>query len=170
MQQQRIPTEAEWAWLAGLFEGEGCIRFTNRYSVHAVLNMTDRDVLETVDRLVPSPSGLKCVRKSKNPAHKDCFQWYLTDRDRVEIFLRNIQPWMHSRRGTRVKEAIERLSRCRGRYTHKPHCRNGHLWTEVGVYIAPGQNGWACPVCRREARRRFERKGREQRESGISAG
>ena len=41
-------TEAEWAWLGGLFEGEGCIAWTGKNSVTLTVNMTDRDVVERV--------------------------------------------------------------------------------------------------------------------------
>lgn len=104
-------TPAEWAWCAGLFEGEGCIGFVAdcRVVVTVAMHVRDRDVLERLDALWPSPSGLYWRDRDHMLA------WRISARERVEGFLSGIYPWLGMRRQSRADEAFERLRHNMGR-------------------------------------------------------
>lgn len=160
MQQQLIVSEVDWAWLAGLFEGEGCFNFHSKRSVRAMIAMTDRDVLERVDRLVPSPSGVR-LRRIANPKHSAQYVWAITARDDVIAFIEGIRPWLLERRGKRADEALARLAENRGWHSHKTHCRNGHVWAEAGVYVTPSGKRH-CKMCTQESAERYRKNSRER--------
>jgi hypothetical protein len=162
MQTQLILSDADWAWLAGLFEGEGTIGFNVGASVAVAIAMTDEDVLRTVDRLVPSPGGLRYnARDKRNPRHKPQWSWRLSARDDVRTFLEGILPRLHGRRAARAQDALERLSRNRVWHSGKSHCRNGHLWKEAGIYTSPSGKRH-CRMCMRESGDRYRAKHRER--------
>jgi hypothetical protein len=108
-----IPTEAQWAWLAGLFEGEGSFDFNHKNGVRVCIWMADRDVLEAVDRLVPSPRGIK-LRQRSGPNWRPIYVWLLSSKKPVTDFLDGIGPWLGCRRGLKAQEALSRLARNRG--------------------------------------------------------
>jgi hypothetical protein len=137
-------TQAEWAWCAGLFEGEGCIAFNGRSSVTLTVASIDRDVVDSLDSLWPSPSGLRPIPKSDGS--KLQWGWHVSARDRVRGFLVGVRPWLGERRGARADEALARLAanRGQGKWTH---CKRGlHELTPENIY-GPGRR---CRACLRE--------------------
>lgn len=137
-------TDLEWAWVAGLFEGEGTIVFTARTSVMVAVQMVDRDVLETLNLLIPAVSGVNLARRGK-PGYADQFSWVLCSKASVQPFLEAILPWMHSRRAARIAEALERLGNNRGGATHCPH---GHPYNGPNLYLTPAGHR-QCRACRK---------------------
>lgn len=119
---QRAPgpprTEAEWAWVAGLFEGEGTIGFSGIESASVKVSSTDRDVIETLHGMFPVHGGIKTLLpgtsdlsfRATRPQHS----WRLGKKAEVETFLEGVLPWLHSRRSARATEALARTKRNRG--------------------------------------------------------
>lgn len=106
-------TEAEWAWCAGLFEGEGNIRVQPPTTIELRVVSTDPDVLEGLDALWPSPSG---VRKGRvTVVGKQSYYWTVCSKSRSQGFLVGIYPWLGKRRRARADEALELLARNSGR-------------------------------------------------------
>ena len=143
----------EWAWLAGLFEGEGCIHFSNRASVYLLISMADRDVIEAVDRLYPSPSGLR-MRTFEHK--KTQWVWQVSERDVVRGFLEGIRPYLYSRRTERLEAALARLAICYGPASKRTHCKRGHPLSGENLYRAPNgtRHCLTCNRARDRARRR----------------
>jgi hypothetical protein len=74
-------TPAEWAWCAGLFEGEGCILFAKRAAVTVSVVSSDRDVLERLDALWPSPGGVQPMAPG-GLGRKPMWKWLVCSRSR----------------------------------------------------------------------------------------
>ena len=127
-------TETEWAWAAGIVEGEGCIAFQGINGVYVVVQMTDKDVIERLHLLYPSPGGIKLVR-ARGDSRKDQWRWGLYSRNEVCEFLQGILPWLSERRGARAAEALHRLALNRGKASARVHCPNGHAYTPDNTYL-----------------------------------
>jgi hypothetical protein len=159
-------SEMEIAWLAGLFEGEGTIVIRHRKFVRLVIGMTDRDVIERVDALVPMPNGPR--RKTGEKAHyKDQFIWYAQRAPIVESLLNAMLPWLGDRRRARAIEALEVLVKHHpGSPGHqrraKTHCPQDHPYDDKNTYTnARGQR--SCRICNRQRARRYEARSRAKR-------
>lgn len=165
---QRQLTETETAWLAGLYEGEGsacCRQYVtkagqNQTYVRVSIAMTDRDVLERVDLMFPSPSGLK-VRVRNDGIRKPLFYWGLSRRELVAEFLRTILPFLGERRtaqAVKVLALAEDQNRGTGsQHRRKTHCPQGHPYDQQNTTIKTCSTGGmnrVCKTCNRDYARR----------------
>jgi len=124
--------DLEWAWFAGLFEGEGCISLVSRNSVNLRINMTDRDVLERVQSLV---GGTIVSIPKEAPQHKPRWVWQVTREDVVRPALARLKPYLMERRGARLAEAERRLAQVRR-----------HGFCQKGLHPLSGENRLASPT------------------------
>jgi hypothetical protein len=161
---EELPTrEAEIAWAAGLFEGEGCITFAGRASVYARLHMGDRDVVERFARIVGLGSrhiGVTGPRGNR----KATYYWDLGDKRDVRALLEMLLPWLGERRGEKARAALKRLDKCHGLPGAQTHCRKGHEFTPENTYVQTHpRRKRTCRICHRarsaKARATFPRKG-----------
>lgn len=111
----RDVTREEWAWIAGLFEGEGCIskntsRRDCRPKWQVDIASTDYDLLERVADLLP---GLGAIYENRRPAHlphwKTAYHWRVADRGGVYAFLVAVYPWLATRRRAKARQAMLEL-------------------------------------------------------------
>lgn len=99
-------SEADVAWLAGLFEGEGSSRLcrSRREVVSARVQITlgDRDVLEHV----PQITGCGAIHVSKKAGWKAgrnaSYQWVAWDPVSVWWIVDAVRPFMGTRRTTQI--------------------------------------------------------------------
>ena len=158
--------EVSAAWLAGLFEGEGTIIIAQGKYVKLVIGMCDRDVLERVDALVPSPSGIR-PKKRQEPHHKQQWIWYVNRAAAAAETLRAILPWLGERRRARALEALDVLENHHPgpighQFRSRKHCPRGHPYDAENTLInSRGQR--SCRTCAREACRRYEARNVEKR-------
>jgi hypothetical protein len=92
-----------FAWAAGLFDGEGTI-YSAKGRVRVSIHMTDLDILETF-KINFGGSIIKCKKQKEH--HKVSWRWSLQASDESVSFLKDILPFLHSRRTKRAQEAIE---------------------------------------------------------------
>lgn len=146
-------SEADWAWIAGLFEGEGNIDFVDRAGVKLTIRMTDRDVLQQLDRLCPSPDGLR-VYPQEHPSHSTIYQWYVCRREVVQEFLAGLLATgrLGERRAARARQAIDRLGRNGGLNGEKTHCPQGHRYRGANL-LTEGNGTRRCKRCRTDQER-----------------
>src|ERR1700739_1738674 len=100
--------DLDWAWVAGLFEGEGCIglQWRNGYPKPTIhIHSTDRDVLEKVVEICGG--SVKGPYNNKRPNTKDYFTWGLFSKAGACGFLVAILPWLLSRRKARALGVLE---------------------------------------------------------------
>ena len=101
------------AWVAGLFEGEGCISVNkpaneNRTYQHVQLRITstDKDVLDgVVSILGGNISNPRMADKSTKPF----WQWCISSKPEVYKTLLLLYPYLSSRRSAKADEALEVL-------------------------------------------------------------
>ena len=86
----------DWAWVAGLLEGEGCFSFVGagRYP-RITLQMTDEDIVSRFANYF----GVTCHhRPSKNPKHKDTYQACIIKTEKlIECYI-ELYPFLGERR------------------------------------------------------------------------
>jgi hypothetical protein len=94
-------TDYELGWLAGIFEGEGCVSVTNtsgpsrkQRQWSAIVNMTDEDVVRRFHRTV----GIGSVRPEPHPPHKTSWRWKIARQEDVLNFCALLGPHMGTRR------------------------------------------------------------------------
>lgn len=112
MQQKSLPhrrdlKDTDWAWLAGIIEGEGCIGVDNKGRRTGGINvtMTDEDI---VRRLYENFGGrLRGPSVPKNSKHKPVWYWTVGKKEHVKPILLVIRPYMGQRRGSRIDELLE---------------------------------------------------------------
>jgi len=152
-----MATEIEWAWFAGVFEGEGSVAFTGTNTVRLIVKMTDRDVLMRLQKIA---GGVVYPRKRLDmPAHyKDQWDWYIDRSDLVLETMGRIKPYLGIRRLQRFEEAEERLRNVR----RNGYCKNGHKLDEGHLYVGPkGQR--RCKTCANERARQYHQDHKEDR-------
>lgn len=108
LQEVRILTDAEIAWMAGLFEGEGCIYVLNQKNNYWYLKVTmcDKDVVDRFYEL----AGCGNVKEDPPPKKENWSQsytWLVGDRQNVRRLLLMFLPFLGERRKARALEAIE---------------------------------------------------------------
>ena len=117
-----MATEAEIAYTAGLFDGEGSItltpiRSTRFPSPQVAVASNDREVLEW---LKAQFGGSISTKQPRRPTHSVSYDWRLTDR-RALGFLRQIRPYLKiQRKIKRVDLLLSEYVLCtprNGRYT-----------------------------------------------------
>lgn len=111
-------TEIETAWLAGLFEGEGCI--TAKKSAgnqrFLLIKMTDEDVVRKAHRIAgvgklygPYKAVNSKVRDTSH--YKPFWQWSVFARDEVLYLGNAIIPHLGERRRAKMLEALDAVSK-----------------------------------------------------------
>ena len=101
-------TVVDIAWMAGLFEGEGSCFLKKssptgeRNVPYAKISMTDEDVIRHFHLL----AGFGTVYSSALKSGSACFTWQSQDRVKVPELLREILPFLGSRRSERISEVL----------------------------------------------------------------
>jgi len=146
--------ESNIAWVAGLFEGEGCIHApTSGRGVCLTLKMTDRDIVERLDALFPCPRiGTKLPSQ---PHHKTQYIWTITKGEEMKSILALISPHFGERRSARARELMAVLENRPGKLKRygKTHCVHGHEYTPENSYVIPSganKDARVCRTCRRD--------------------
>lgn len=98
----------DFAWAAGLFEGEGSMFLTHdwRYKTprpHLALEMVDFDVVRKFRRVVGI--GHFCIRKAKR-GRKATLRWYTAHKSHVVYVLKKLLPYFGVRRKKKAKEIL----------------------------------------------------------------
>lgn len=96
MESVRTMTDADCAWFAGLFDGEGSIILTQRRrvsggSVKITITNTNHEILERVREV----TGMGVIRENPKRAahHLDQWTWEVASAANLEI-LRQVRPWL----------------------------------------------------------------------------
>lgn len=112
-----MTTEIEWAWLAGFFDGEGCVRGRSywrhdkakpRHSVAISLVITQRD-REVLDR-IQAMTGVGTVT-SKTGTPTPAFHWVTGGHTQLAGVLEHLIPYSVVKRDQMLL-AIELIKRC----------------------------------------------------------
>ena len=85
----------DWAWVAGLLEGEGCFSFNSNGYPRITLQMTDEDI---VSRIANYFDVSMHFRPSKNPKHKDTYQLAIIKTEKLIECYCELYPFLGERR------------------------------------------------------------------------
>ena len=114
--EPRTPTLEEVAWLAGLWEGEGCWYinperkwwsnqrqkyYTSSAYIRMSLGMTDRDVVERVAAIMDGRKVRHEYRSKKNPNHKDMY-WMQLQGAAAYRWTMHMKPYLGERRKHKI--------------------------------------------------------------------
>lgn len=170
---RRDLTDMEIGWLAGLYEGEGTAYVNPEKrgdalstSVRICICMTDRDVIQRVQDLFPSPSPI--AERKRKPNEKRQYEWRISQRDLVAEFLTLILPLLGERRREQAHRVLRYATDPDGGlgsgWRKRTHCKHGHEFTPentaTGRCETPGGTCLyrVCKECRRiSSRRKRER-------------
>lgn len=145
-----MKSDLEWAWVAGIFEGEGCINFVRKNSVQLCISMTDKDVVERVVEITKVGSCRES--RYRKPGYKPYFRWSIGKVDEVLEFLDKVDLYLGKRRWKKAQEAKQRLTGVR-----KPgFCKRGHQLDDETRYVSP-KGKTECLICSREKAREHYR-------------
>lgn len=111
-------SELDAAWLAGLFEGEGCISDHGPTSVRLTIQMLDEDIIRRVSQLTHKYEPYSVDREQYS---KPMWYWVASWRPDVEELLHTMIPFFGERRYERALLALERLKT----QTRTPRVRPG---------------------------------------------
>lgn len=142
----RKPNEIDWAWFAGVFEGEGSISWTGKNSVELRICMTDEDVVERIYEIAGGRFYRQPERHDR-PENKPVYRWRMQKADEVLVVLGHIEQHLGKRRWSKAQEAKIRLARVQ----QEGICKRGHDLNETR-YTAPN-GSTECGVCRNERAR-----------------
>lgn len=92
--------ETERAYLAGIIDGEGCLRFSkfsNKghpcFHVSVEIANTSKLLLAWLDERMPG-AAYHTPRKHKNPKWRDCYAWKVAGNRKALILLRELLPYL----------------------------------------------------------------------------
>ena len=95
-------------YLAGFYEGEGCLNQTSPYGFRITIVSTDYDVLL---RIQDSYGGTLHPMKSYQEHHKPAWRWRLGKRSEVSSVLSKMLPWLGNRRGYDAQNALDTIDK-----------------------------------------------------------
>lgn len=111
LRQDRIWLKDDIAWVAGLFEGEGCFSILKqRNGVHypkAVISMTDADIIARFHTIVGFGRVTIKHRRPNTPEHyKLLSEWRAHSFEDAQQLIAMLWPWLGERRKARAKEIL----------------------------------------------------------------
>lgn len=138
------------AWLAGLFEGEGCISHdvqkVGKRRMLSIVN-TDIDVLERA--LAVAGHGV-IVRKKVTGNRKPVWVWKVQKWREVLVVAKRIQPYLLSRRSKKLRKLLaDPPTKSLG---HCPVCKNPFEGPQADVYVKKSGAIQCAPCTRRRMR------------------
>lgn len=160
-----MATDAEIAWAAGLFEGEGCFRFTGpRVGKSRVamltIQMTDRDTMKRFRDAVDA--GRLRGPQDRGPGRKPIYAVDIAAREDVQRIIGAFLPWLGERRAAKARELLAHTQTLdEEAATRSEFCKRGHPRTPENVYTMPNGYG-VCRTCKRDAGREWMREKRRK--------
>jgi intein/homing endonuclease len=102
-----MPTSEEWAWFAGLFEGEGSLSRCRpkKGAWRLSLRMTDKDVIQRVASMLGG--AMYDNRDRRKATHKQAWSWQEGSQSRINEIVTAIYPLMGARRKAKMDEFRE---------------------------------------------------------------
>jgi hypothetical protein len=106
----RSPTDAELAWAAGLFEGEGTFNVTKRSTnISMALVSTDEDVVDRFHAIVGAGRVYR-NRTSNGFSLKKQYVWNVSAINEFRHVAAILLPWLGNRRRARMLQVLDAYS------------------------------------------------------------
>lgn len=88
-----MATRTEWAWAAGLFDGEGCVGRKTQWTLQLVVGQADREVLDRFRRITGN-AGKVYGPYVKPGKRRPYYVFYVNKRQEIEHIARRMWPWL----------------------------------------------------------------------------
>jgi hypothetical protein len=153
--------DANFAWAAGLFEGEGCFSWSQGRVVLKVVS-TDREVLERFHAVVGCGGVYPIKSPSKKQPHwKPAWLWTACGLEDVKAVMVEFEPWLGERRTARWRELAARRQALEEERAKPRACQLcGKPF--VASTFHPRQRVCKRSACRRSRQASYQRKHREE--------
>ena len=110
---------AEIAWVAGVFEGEGTIRVRKgNYGAQVSIRMDDRDVIERVHSIMGFGNFYEIRERRASGQVVTQYNYQLGSAGHVIAFLEIVRPWLGARRREKAEAAIASARLIGSNYAH----------------------------------------------------
>lgn len=97
--------EEKWiAWMAGIYEGEGCITRSTGRGHYIRIKMSDEDIVRRVKEIFGSGSFFKIEQKKP---YKDLYAWQISGKNEIVRFMQLVAPYLSVRRRERFREVLD---------------------------------------------------------------
>lgn len=140
-------SDIDLAWLAGLFEGEGCIGLCHQGRPTLQIGMTDQDVV----RRAHTVAGVGKVREKAllHRSGKRFWVWSVGRCDEAASLLELLLPMLGQRRSKRAREVLESYRNAPPPKRLRTHCIHGHPFSDKNTRWdrSRGFNARVCRVC-----------------------
>ena len=93
MEQQTPKPQIEWAYLAGYFDGEGCVSMNSKLQVYVSITSTDKIVLDYFAHVY----GGRVREIYNKKSRRQLYQWMRTGTSAKEV-LYTLLPWLKVKR------------------------------------------------------------------------
>jgi hypothetical protein len=153
-------TDVDWAWAAGLFEGEGAIVFcaytdgTNRWHRDLRISMCDEDVLQRFAAIVGVGKVTPVAPRKDKPHWKPQFIWYVNAWPNIVAVLSRFLPHLGLRRRAKAEALLASPPQLDpslnfGRYGRdiQSHCKRGHPLRGEGADVYWWHDIPHCRTC-----------------------
>ena len=140
------------AWMAGLFEGEGCINTRANGAVILKMGMTDEDVVRKFHAMIGCGTVGNPIYHKTMPHYKPHWDWQVSGSERVQAILAAFWVFLGDRRKSRAIEAIQICSKQNRYGARTRHCSRGHEYSETNTafVITRGRKARVCKSCAKE--------------------
>lgn len=122
----------EFSWAVGLFEGEGSISFSRNYAGHDYprisIAMTDLDVIQRFARAFPGGGFYE-----EDGTNKRIYRYMIQNRDGIETFLRQIQPYLSVKKSAECARALTLIAESRVRAPKAPTRRRMDVVSQAEI-------------------------------------
>ena len=151
-----------WAWVAGLFDGEGCVY--GRSSIVMTISMCDVSCLRKVQRICGGTLS-PWISKPKRRAYR---RWQLSGARALKVMAR-LRPWLSPVKWADYEYARQRCPNAgKGigwRNREKTSCIHGHPFKKENTRYLTSKEGTQrfCLICRRRAMRDWYARNRHTR-------
>ena len=151
-QHRRTWNREDLAWLAGFWDGEGCVSLLNsggssHYPVFSLSQAGDEG--EVLCQRVVDACGLRAsisgpvILEGRKPAYKVRISGY----ERVQALTAMCWPWLSDTKRQQAASALISARENNNFRTLSPYCSNGHLYTPESMRITP-EGHRRCKPCR----------------------
>jgi hypothetical protein len=108
------------AWVAGVFEGEGCIRVRKggHYGAQVSIRMDDQDVIERIHSTMGFGNLYEAQERRAGGRVVTQYNYQLAAAEHVIAFLTAVLPYLGARRRAKAEEAIASAQLTGSNYAH----------------------------------------------------
>ncbi len=164
-----LRTPINLAWLAGLFEGEGCVymRTVHGKKMNRIvlqIAMTDEDVVRRAHAIAGVGFVVEHSRRTKTG--KRVWNWRVTNAEHAAGLAMTLFTYLGERRRKRIEQLLEEWKRAPIKHGRQKRCKHGHELVGDNLVIETNHDGSVrkrrCRECTNRRQREYNARLAEQ--------